>query len=56
MVMNDELRELVVQRQSASRMLPVARASGMKLLAEDGWSLVREGVTTPEEILRLTTA
>ncbi|MGE3182288.1 MAG: GspE/PulE family protein, partial [Phycisphaerae bacterium] len=55
MIMNDELRELVVQRQSASRMIPVAREAGMKLLAEDGWKLVREGVTTPQEVLNLTT-
>ncbi|MFO0837614.1 MAG: GspE/PulE family protein [Phycisphaerae bacterium] len=54
MVMNEELREMVVQQKSASQMLPVARRSGLVLLREDGWRLVREGITTPEEVLRST--
>ncbi len=54
LLMNDDLREMVVQRKSASQMLPVARASGMKLLSEDGWRLVRKGETTPDEVLRAT--
>jgi len=29
---------------------------GMKTLAEDGWRLVRLGVTTVEEVLSVTTA
>jgi hypothetical protein len=28
----------------------------MKTLAEDGWRLVRQGVTTVEEVLSVTTA
>ena len=32
------------------------RASGMRTLAEDGWRLVRLGVTTVEEVLSVTTA
>jgi hypothetical protein len=26
----------------------------MRTLADDGWRLVRQGVTTPEEVLRVT--
>ena len=54
LVMNEELREMVVQRASASQMLPVARNAGMQLLREDGWRLVRSGQSTPEEVLRAT--
>ncbi len=54
LVMNEELREMVVQRASASQMLPVARNAGMQLLREDGWRLVRTGQSTPEEVLRAT--
>jgi general secretion pathway protein E/type IV pilus assembly protein PilB len=54
LVMNDELRELVVQRKSAAQMLPAARAAGMRMLREDGWRIVRKGLTTPEEVLRAT--
>ena len=32
------------------------RAPGMKTLAEDGWRLVRLGITTVEEVLSVTTA
>ncbi len=54
MTMNDELREMVVQRQSASQLVPVAKQNGMRLLRDAGWDLVREGVTTAEEVLRVT--
>jgi len=54
LVMNDDLREMVVQRKSAAQMLPVARKCGLRLLREDGWDLVRRGLTTPEEVVRAT--
>ena len=34
----------------------VCVANGMRLLSEDGWFKVRKGITTPEEILRVTAA
>jgi len=54
MVMTDELREMIVARKSAAQMVPVAKQGGLRLLREDGWRLVRKGVTTPEEVLRAT--
>ncbi|HMQ17056.1 MAG TPA: GspE/PulE family protein, partial [Phycisphaerae bacterium] len=54
LVLDDELRELIVQRKSASQMLSVARRNGLRLLREDGWRLVRRGLTTPEEVVRAT--
>ena len=33
-----------------------ARRAGMRTLAEDGWRLVRMGITTVEEVLSVTTA
>ena len=55
-LMTDELREMVVQRLSASQMLPIARRDGMRVLREEGWLLVRQGVTTVEEVLRVSKA
>lgn len=52
--MNDELREMILARRSASQMVPVARANGMRLLRDEGWRVVRAGHTTPEEVLRAT--
>ena len=33
-----------------------ARRAGMRTLADDGWRLVRMGITTVEEVLSVTTA
>ena len=54
--MNDEIRELVVQRSSAGVIQKTALRSGLRLLREDGWNKVRAGITTPEEVLRVTKA
>ena len=54
LIMTDELREMVVNRQSASQMQPIALKNGMRLLRDDGWILARQGKTTVEEVLRVT--
>ena len=56
LVMNSELRELVVQRSSADVIQKAAQRNGLRLLREDGWDKVREGLTTPEEVLRVSKA
>lgn len=52
--MNDEIRELVMQRSGTARIIEAAKRNGLVLLREDGWRRVLEGVTTPEEILRVS--
>ncbi len=54
LVMNDEMREMVIKQASASQILHVARQAGLVLMREEGWRLCREGVTTPDEVLRVT--
>jgi general secretion pathway protein E/type IV pilus assembly protein PilB len=54
LLMNDEIRELVVQRSSSSVIQKAALRNGLKLLREDGWNKVRTGITTPEEVLRVS--
>ncbi len=56
LMMNDEIRELVVQRASAGVIQKAAIRNGLRLLREDGWDKVRQGITTPEEVLRVTKA
>jgi len=51
-----EIRKLVLQNASTDQLRDAARRGGMMTLAEDGWRLVREGVTTVEEVLSVTTA
>ncbi len=56
LMMNDEIRELVVQRASSGIIQKAAIRNGLRLLREDGWDKVRQGITTPEEVLRVTKA
>lgn len=53
---NVEIRQLILQNTSADKLRDAAIRDGMKTLAEDGWRLVRRGVTTVEEVLSVTTA
>ncbi len=54
MVNNEAISEQVMARASSSKMIAAAKASGLRLLREDGWDKVRAGMTTPEEVVRST--
>jgi type II secretory ATPase GspE/PulE/Tfp pilus assembly ATPase PilB-like protein len=45
---------LIVQRSDANVIRNLAVSQGMRLLREDGWQKVRDGVTTLAEVLRVT--
>jgi general secretion pathway protein E/type IV pilus assembly protein PilB len=53
---DSEIRQLVLKNASSDQIRDSARRAGMKTLAEDGWRLVRMGITTVEEVLSVTTA
>ena len=54
MPITDDLRTLILERGSSRDLRRVAVRQGMSSLRADGWRLIREGRTTPEEVLRLT--
>jgi type II secretory ATPase GspE/PulE/Tfp pilus assembly ATPase PilB-like protein len=54
MEMNDRLRKMVMANADASDLTAEARRSGMRTLREDGWMKVANGVTTADEVLRVT--
>ncbi len=56
MDIDNEIRELILKSSSTDQIRNVARREGMRTLAEDGWRLVRVGITTVEEVLSVTTA
>ena len=56
MLINDAIRERIMARTSVSQIIAAARDNGMHLLREDGWEKVRAGITTPEEVMRVTKA
>jgi general secretion pathway protein E/type IV pilus assembly protein PilB len=53
---DNEIRQLTLRNGSTDQIRDAARRAGMKTLAEDGWRLVRLGVTTVDEVLSVTTA
>jgi type II secretory ATPase GspE/PulE/Tfp pilus assembly ATPase PilB-like protein len=54
LVISAELQEAIVAEPSRRRLDQLARAGGMRSLRTDGWEKVRAGVTTVEEVLRVT--
>ena len=53
LTLNSDLRRLVNNRASEEEILQVARANGLSTLREQAIELVREGVTTIEELTRV---
>ncbi|HEU0278118.1 MAG TPA: type II secretion system ATPase GspE [Rhodanobacteraceae bacterium] len=54
LTMNDQLRRLLMQHADASDIERAARASGMHTMYEDGLRKALAGLTTVEEVLRVT--
>ncbi|SFR93210.1 general secretion pathway protein E [Dyella sp. OK004] len=54
LVMSDPLRRLVMQRADAGEIERLARAEGMRTMYEDGIAKAVAGITTIEEVLRVT--
>jgi type IV pilus assembly protein PilB len=54
MTMSDELQQLVTTHATGSVMRQVAIEQGMVPLRDDGWSKVTQGLTTIEEVLRVS--
>ena len=54
MELNEELRASIMRNEDASKITAIARRHGMSSLREDGWNKVRSGVTTAEEVMRVT--
>ena len=56
LMMNEELGEQIIERVPASALVRTGQANGMRMLSEDGWLKVRKGITTPDEVMRVTAA
>jgi general secretion pathway protein E len=54
MELNDELRRLIMEKADAAEITAAAGRNGMRSLREDGWMKVHSGLTTAEEVLRVT--
>jgi type II secretory ATPase GspE/PulE/Tfp pilus assembly ATPase PilB-like protein len=54
LVVDEAIRELIVQRAKSSAIERCAMAAGMRTLRQDAYRKLSEGVTTLEEVSRVT--
>jgi general secretion pathway protein E len=54
MQLNDEIRRLIMANEDSGVLTTAAKRNGMNSLREDGWDKIGRGVTTVEEVLRVT--
>ncbi len=51
---DDSLRELISRGAPTTEIKQKALQNGMRTLRQDGWEKVLQGITTPEEVMRVT--
>ena len=54
LVMSEQIRTMVLEKASSDAIERKAREMGIKSLTQSGWEKVFSGVTTPEEVRRVT--
>lgn len=54
LILDDNIRPLILERQPASIINRKAIELGMKTLKENGWQKISEGLTTVSEVLGAT--
>jgi type IV pilus assembly protein PilB len=54
MIMDDDLRELIMQNAPTDKVRQVAASKGMQMLRRSGVNYIFEGITTAEEVIRET--
>jgi type II secretion system protein E len=54
LVLTEALRPLILNRSSSTTIAQKAMEQGMRTLRTDGWNKVKDGITTIEEVLRVT--
>ena len=54
MDVNDEIRKMIMNGDDAGALTRPARRNGMRNLREDGWLKIQSGVTSVQEVMRVT--
>jgi type II secretion system protein E len=54
MMVTDNVREKIMARAPLPQIIDAGREAGLRLLREDGWLKVKNGLTTPGEVVRCT--
>ncbi|NOY64894.1 MAG: Flp pilus assembly complex ATPase component [Nitrospirae bacterium] len=54
LIINDEIREMIMEKATTRELRQKAIEQGMRTLREDGLEKVKQGITTIDEVLRVT--
>ncbi|MEO0131194.1 MAG: type II secretion system ATPase GspE [candidate division WOR-3 bacterium] len=54
LIVDDTIREMILKNRSANEINQIAVSKGMKTMRDDGFEKVKKGITTIEEVLRVT--
>jgi general secretion pathway protein E len=54
LLVTDEIKQALLKSPNAGALLDIAQSQGMTTLRQDGWRKVQAGLTTVEEVLRVT--
>jgi len=56
LVVDGVIKDLILKKASSSQITQVALSRGMRTLRQDGWQKTVAGLTTPEEVMKVTSA
>jgi len=54
LVVTDAIRDLILKRSASEQIKNKAIQQNMRTLRQDGWEKIKMGITTPEEVIRVT--
>ena len=54
LLIDEEIKELILKKASSAEIKSAAVQRGMHTLRQDGWRKVIDGITTPQEVMKLT--
>jgi general secretion pathway protein E len=54
LIVTDDVKQSITKLEPLTKLREIARAQGMRTLREDGWTKAQAGITTVEEVLRVT--
>jgi type II secretory ATPase GspE/PulE/Tfp pilus assembly ATPase PilB-like protein len=54
LLIDEAIKDLIVKKSPASQIKKLAVSAGMRTLRQDGWQKVISGLTTPEEVMKVT--
>ena len=56
LLIDEEIKDLILKKAPSNQLKKLAVLRGMRTLRQDGWQKVISGISTPEEVMRVTSA